>query len=117
MPDFTRIYADVVGFWPRQIGEHAAFIAHLLDPQERLLIDQAKKLHDSLVNPSTLRPDGITDPVMKAAEEILDFKSVGEKGIRNGVIKSIIRPELAAHVRREAVRFIDELNRTRATTT
>jgi hypothetical protein len=29
------------------------------------------------------------------------------------MIKSIIKPELAAHVRREAVRFIDELQRTR----
>jgi len=50
---------------------------------------------------------------MAAAQEVLDFKTVGEKGIRSGVIKSIIRPELAAHVRREAVRFIDELKRAR----
>ena len=46
-----------------------------------------------------------------AAEQILDFKTAGEKGIRAGTIKSIIQPDLAAHVRREAIRFIDELNR------
>jgi hypothetical protein len=54
------------------------------------------------------------DDVMKAANEILDFKTVGEKGIYAGKIKSIISPPLASHVRREAVRFIDELKRTQA---
>ncbi len=51
------------------------------------------------------------DDVMKAANEVLDFKTVGEKGIYAGKIKSIIPPSLASHVRREAVRFIDELKR------
>jgi Domain of unknown function (DUF2935) len=46
--------------------------------------------------------------------EVLDFKTVGEKGIYAGKIKSIIPPPLASHVRREAVRFIDELKRTQA---
>jgi hypothetical protein len=105
--------SEVVSFWPRQMGEHAAFIAHLLDPQEELLMDQAEKLHKSLINPGALRASGRSDPVMQAAEEILDFKTVGEKGIRTGMIKSIIRPELAAHVRREAVKFIDDLKRSR----
>jgi hypothetical protein len=48
---------------------------------------------------------------MKAAQEVLDFKTVGEKGIYAGKIKSIIHPSLASHVRREAVKFIDELKR------
>jgi hypothetical protein len=52
------------------------------------------------------------DEVMKAAHEVLDFKTVGEKGIKSGKIKSIIHPSLASHVRREAVRFVDELKRT-----
>jgi hypothetical protein len=108
---------EVVDFWSKTMGEHSAFIAHLLDPQERLLIEQAERLHKAFENPSALRATGQGDPVMKAAEEVLDFKTVGEKGIRNGMIKSIIRPELAAHVRREAVRFIDELKRTRPTVT
>ena len=99
------------------MGEHAIFIAHLLDPQEKLLIEQAERLHKAFENPSTLRGGGRSDAVMKAAEEALDFKTVAEKGIRNGMIKSIIKPELAAHVRREAVRFIDDLKRTRPTVT
>lgn len=108
--EFER--AEVVDFWSKTMSEHSAFIAHLLDPQERLLFDQATKLEKAFANPASLNRVG-GDPVMDAAKEILDFKTVGEKGIRSGVIKSIIRPELAAHVRREAVRFIDELKRTR----
>ena len=106
---------EVVDFWSKTMSEHAAFIAHLLDPQEELLISQANKLHDAFDNPARLRA-AQGDPVHKAAEEILDFKTVGEKGIRAGMIKSIIPPDLAAHVRREAVRFIDELERTKART-
>lgn len=112
--EFER--SEVVDFWSKTMGEHSAFIAHLLDPQEQLLIEQAERLQKAFKNPSALRASGQTDPVMKAAEEVLDYKTVGEKGIRSGQIKSIIRPELAAHVRREAVRFIDELKRARGTT-
>ena len=108
--EFER--SDVVDFWSKAMAEHAAFIAHLLDPKERLLIDQARKLEAAFADPSRLRASG-GDPVLKAAEEMLDFKTVAEKGIRSGAIDSIIHPTLAAHVRREAVRFIDELNRTR----
>jgi hypothetical protein len=110
--DYER--SEVVDFWSQIMSEHAAFIAHLLDPQEELLIDQAGKLQMAFADPAALNA-GQGDPVLDAAEEILDFKTVGEKGIRSGAIKSIIRPELAAHVRREAVRFIDELQRTKAT--
>lgn len=42
---------------------------------------------------------------------MLDFKTLGEKGIKSGKIKSVIHPSLVSHVRREAVRFVDELKR------
>jgi hypothetical protein len=109
--EFER--GEVVDFWSKTMSEHSAFIAHLLDPTEGLLIDQAIKLENAFANPAGIRRVG-ADPIMTAAQEVLDFKTVGEKGIRSGMIKSIIRPELAAHVRREAVRFIDELKRARA---
>ena len=107
--EFER--GEVVDFWAKTMSEHSGFIAHLLEPTVQLLFDQAIKLERAFANPASLR--GGDDPVMQAAQEVLDFKTVGEKGIRAGMIKSIIRPELAAHVRREAVRFIDELKRTR----
>ncbi len=102
--------AEVVNFWTKIMGEHSAFIAHLLDPDERLLIDQATKLEHAFLDQG-LQQAG-ADEVMKAANEVLDYKTVGEKGIYAGKIKSIISPRLASHVRREAVRFIDELKRT-----
>ena len=108
--EFDR--AEVVDFWSKTMGEHSAFIAHLLDPDEKLLISQANKLEASFRGESFRNVRG--DDVMKAANEILDFKTVGEKGIYAGKIKSIISPPLASHVRREAVKFIDELKRTRS---
>jgi hypothetical protein len=102
--------AEVVDFWSKTMGEHSGFIAHLLDPTERLLISQAQKLENSFLREGFKQVRG--DEVMKAAAEVLDFKTVGEKGIKSGKIKSIIHPSLASHVRREAVRFVDELKRT-----
>ena len=101
---------EVVDFWSKTMGEHSGFIAHLLEPTERLLIDQASKLENAFLREGFKSVRG--DEVMKAALEVLDFKTVGEKGIKSGRIKSIIHPSLASHVRREAVRFVDELKRT-----
>ena len=102
--------ADLVDFWSKTMGEHSGFIAHLLEPTEHLLIDQASKLEKAFLQDGFRDVAG--DEVMKAAQEVLDFKTVGEKGIKAGKIKSIIHPSLASHVRREAVRFVDELKRT-----
>jgi hypothetical protein len=104
--------AEVIDFWSKTMGEHSGFIAHLLDPDEKLLIEQASRMEKAFRDQNFRRVPG--DNVMKAANEILDFKTVGEKGIYAGKIKSIISPPLASHVRREAVRFIDELKRTQA---
>jgi hypothetical protein len=97
-------------FWSKTMGEHSGFIAHLLDPNERLLIGQATKLENAFLREGFRDVRG--DDVLKAAHEVLDFKTIGEKGIKAGKIKSIIHPSLASHVRREAVRFVDELKRT-----
>lgn len=104
--------AEVIDFWSKTMGEHSGFIAHLLDPDEQLLIQQASRMEKSFRSQNFRQVPG--DEVMRAATEILDFKTVGEKGIYAGKIKSIIPPPLASHVRREAIRFIDELTRTRA---
>jgi Domain of unknown function (DUF2935) len=101
---------EAVKFWTRIMGEHADFIAHLLDPQEAALIEKAletsdafDQLHDS--------PPPSEQPVEAAVQEIIDFKTAAVKGIETGEIKSIIHPLLADHVRREAVKCADELKR------
>jgi len=46
-----------------------------------------------------------------AAQTILDFKTKAARDIEGNRIKSIIDPRLADHVRREALKFVDELKR------
>ena len=114
------------------MDEHSRFIAHLLDPDEYELIEQAmsasrvfQDLHQgglggvgesaavhepgAVVNSLIENPE--TSAVLSAAETILDFKTKAARGIEAARIKSIIDPRLADHVRREAQKFIDELKR------
>lgn len=105
---------EVVPFWSNIMGEHAQFISQLLDPEEQALILAARETSETF---RRLETDGGsrrvgTDPVMEAVNGIIDFKTAAERGIQEGRIKSIIHPALADHVRREAVRFRDELQRT-----
>jgi hypothetical protein len=52
-----------------------------------------------------------TSAVLSAAETILEFKTKTARDIEAARIKSIIDPRLADHVRREALKFVDELHR------
>ena len=102
--------SEASSFWTTIMGEHAGFIAHLLDPEEHDLVMKAlqtsktfRKLH--------AEHDTDGDPVTKAVDDIIDFKIAAEKGIELGEIRSIIHPTLADHVRREAIKAADELKR------
>ena len=127
--DFDR--KEVVAFWTNIMDEHSRFVAHLLDPDEFELIEKAfstanvfRHLADDSVGgtvealaqePGTVidslarNPD--VDAVMSAAQTILDFKTQAVRDIEAGRIKSIIEPRLADHVRREALKFLNELKR------
>jgi hypothetical protein len=109
--EYERV--EVVDFWTEIMGEHADFVAHLLDPQEKSLHAKAMKTAEDFQKLNQ-QPPASTGPVMAAANAIHDFKVQAEKGIAAGQVKSIIHPALADHVRREAVKFIDELRRTGA---
>ncbi len=107
--EFER--GEVVRFWAQIMDEHALFIAHLLDPQEESLIQAAEKTRETFEK-MRRQPQVRSSPAVTAAVEgIIDFKTAALKGINAGSIKSIIHPTLADHVRREAVRFKDELGR------
>lgn len=104
---------EVVEFWAKIMEDHAEFIAHLLDPQEKMLIAASRKSADLF---QKLRADHATNPDAKAkalveGQAMVAFKTTATKGIEEGKIKSIIHPTLADHVRREAVKFVDELRR------
>lgn len=122
---------EVTAFWNNIMEEHARFVAHLLDPDEYELIDEATRASNAFRNlgeggvggavaalaaePGTVTkaltqfPE--TSAVLSAAELILDFKTKAARDIEAARIKSIIDPRLADHVRREALKFVDELKR------
>lgn len=102
---------EATEFWTAVMGEHAGFIAHLLDPEERALVQKAMQTSEAFRQMHDHRPAS-KDALEKAANDIIDFKTAAEKGIQTGRIKSIIHPALADHVRREAIKFADELKRT-----
>lgn len=104
--------SEVVPFWSQIMDEHALFIAHLLDPQEQALIDTARQSSRTFRRIRERGPAAAGHrEVRRAVDGIVDFKTAAARGIQAGQIKSIIDPALADHVRREAVRFSDELAR------
>lgn len=107
--EFVR--GEVVEFWTLTMGEHAQFIAHLLDPQEVQLIQKANATAETFLETLKRSPRNF-QALLHAGEEIIDFKTAAERGIETGKIKSIIHPALADHVRREAIKYVDELKRT-----
>jgi hypothetical protein len=128
-PEFER--TEVVGFWSTIMDEHARFVAHLLDPDEYALIETCLKTSQvfqdlgtggiggtvrALVDePGTVVTSLVHNPeidaVLSAARTMLDFTTERARDIELARIKSIIDPRLADHVRREALKFVDELKR------
>lgn len=121
---------EVCVFWTNIMDEHARFVAHLLDPEEFELIETAMKAsrvfaalngHPGGSAKALAAEPGLVakaivknpemDEVLSAAEEILDFKTKAARDIEAARIMSIIDPRLADHVRREALKFVDELRR------
>ena len=101
---------ETASFWTQIMGEHADFIAHLLDPAERDLIMKAMQTADGFHKTHHHLPSS-KNPLETMVDEIIDFKTATEKGIIMGKIKSILHPTLADHVRREAIKAADDLKR------
>ena len=108
--DTSADMKETAMFWAMIMGEHADFIAHLLDPKESELIKKAMQTADAFHAMQT-NPPASKNPAEKAVNDIIDFKTAAQKGINAGTIKSIIHPALADHVRREALKAADELKR------
>jgi len=113
------------------MAEHALFTAHLLDPEEEELIENVMKMsrtfshldkgttanivsaiiRESSTTVGALIQNPETDPILSAAETILDFDTKSAQDVAAARITSIIDPRLADHDRRETVKFVDELKR------
>lgn len=110
---------EVVQFWSEIVEEHQRFKAHLLDPDEKDLITTCEQKAIEFQSFEALcagpngcpKPADTVDPVLTAAQAVLDFEKAGVLGIEAATIKSIIDPRLADHLRRETVKFVDEIQR------
>lgn len=123
---------EVSTFWTNIMDEHCRFVAHLLDPEEFELIETAMKTsrvfrdlhnhgsiggaavalaHEPATVVGSLVENPETNAILSAAETLLDFTTTAARGIEAARIKSIIDPRLSDHVRRESLKFVDELKR------
>lgn len=113
-------------FWLRIMKEHIEFIIHLLDPSERELLNQAEGLRRTfsrlletardLESMAQTRPRTFntvlrfTENVITAAMELRNFKAAAFELAELCELLSIVStPLLLDHVRREADKFIDEM--------
>lgn len=114
-------------FWLRIMADHAKFISHLLDPSERKFVSQAQMFSETFEElrcqaedfesileitprplPSLLR---FTRDIEEAGIDLRNFKAAATQLLQECKILSIIPPLLADHVRREADRFLQDIER------
>jgi len=111
--DVALNYNEVIDFWSAIMSDHTDFIAHLLDTKEREMIGQA--LDASAVfqgfKEGNYQHAVRGGDVLLVTEELIDFETALQEGIESNTIRSIIHPVLADHMRRETLKFVDELKR------
>lgn len=108
-------------FFLQIMAEHSKFISHLLDPTERQLISTANRFgqrFDNLLAQAkridfTSREQALRglNVVKGSTTELRNFKRQATKLIEDCQIRSIIDPRLAAHVTREANKFLSIIER------
>jgi hypothetical protein len=113
-------------FWLRIMKEHIEFVIHLLDPSERELIKQAEKFRKTfsrlletardLQSMNETKPRNFntvirfTQDVIRNTTQLRDFKaSAFELAVLCEVLGIISTPLLLDHIRREADKFLNEL--------
>lgn len=112
--------AQETGFWVRLMADHTKFIAHLLDPSERMLIEVAQSYSrefDSLYLQgrdftSMLHRDEVgsfkrfMQDVRAATVRLRDYEKAAHDMIENCRLIGLVSELLADHVRREADHFL-----------
>lgn len=108
-------------FFLRIMAEHSKFISHLLDPTENRLIRQANQFgqqFDQLLFqaknidlPTKDSAFSALRTVEGATVELRNFKRQATRLIEQCQIRSLIHPRLAAHVTREANKFLSIIER------
>jgi DUF2935 family protein len=127
--DYDRV--EVCEFWTRCMDQDCRFIAHMLDPDEYGMIDACMKTSSVFRHLNRGGTGGVVgamvgDPgsvvvslvknqksyeILSCAEAVLDLKTKLCRDIEAGRVKSMMIPAMADHLRRESVKFVDELKR------
>lgn len=105
-------------FWNTIMKEHAEFIRGLLDPSEKDLILTADKFaeeYQMIMKRYVNNPAYFTSASLKETANFQNFQIVGEEGILNCRIKSIIIPLLSDHLLREANYYLNILTKQKLT--
>ncbi len=105
-------------FWNTIMKEHAEFIRGLLDPSEKDLILTADKFaeeYQMIMKRYANNPAYFTSASLKETANFQNFQIVGEEGILNCRIKSIIIPLLSDHLLREANYYLNILTKRKLT--
>ncbi len=114
-------------FWLRIMKEHIEFVIHLLDPSERELLEQAEDFRKTfsrlletardLESMNEARPNNFntvvrfTQDVVRKTTQLRDFKAAAYELAQLCELLSIVStPLLLDHVRREADKFLSELD-------
>lgn len=113
-------------FWLRIMKEHIEFVIHLLDPSERELLEQAKEFRKTFsrlletardlesmneTNPMNFNTViRFTQTVIKNTMQLRNFKAAAfELATLCEVLSIVSSPLLLDHIRREADKFLSEL--------
>lgn len=113
-------------FWLRIMKEHIEFLIHLLDPSERELIEQAEDFRKTfsrlletardLKSMDETKPKNFntvirfTHDVIRNTMELRDFKAAAfELATICKLLSIVSTPLLLDHIRREADKFLDEI--------
>lgn len=91
---------DEVKFWNRINSEHAAFAAHLLDPDEMVLIKAAQSTSEKIAG----LPISQIVLALESGVALDKFSEHLEQAVKEHKVLSIIQPDLISHVVREGKR-------------
>lgn len=106
---------EIAELWLADASAHAALVAHFSDPGEQRLTmmgaEASNRFAETLAT-VVARPDARAKAATaEAARERAAMETAILEGVAHGRINSIITPLMAAHMRREGLRFLDELAR------
>jgi hypothetical protein len=116
--DIALSFVEVIDFWAGIMSDHAELTAHMLDPQEQDLIGRERDLSARFQGIAEAnRVGGVPGAqTTLVTEELMELQAELDYGLDAGLIRSVIHPTFADHLRRETLKFMDELKRTRSRT-